>query len=94
MNPVNVEKRNLSKGDIVKVFNDRGSFACRYEPDDGVSPGHPRVFEGCWNKYLEKGNIQAVTGGNFKSRGYSLVYSPAYPINDVLVEVRKMKEAD
>lgn len=94
MNPADGEKRNLTKGDLVEIFNDRGSVVCHYEPDNGVRPGHPRVYEAAWSSYMKKGHFQQLTNDKFPARAAKLKNGPTHPLNDTLVEVRKYKEED
>jgi molybdopterin-containing oxidoreductase family molybdopterin binding subunit len=89
MNPVDAQARNLTNGDIVEAFNDRGSFSCVFKSNPAVRPGSCRSYEGTWPKYFESGEVQNVTNGELNSRGFELWCGPVVPFNDTLVEVRK-----
>jgi molybdopterin-containing oxidoreductase family molybdopterin binding subunit len=89
LNPVDGAARGLKDGDLVDVFNDRGSFGMKYQSDSSVRPGTARVYEGMWSKYTAHGNIQEVTSDVVNPRGYKMVVGPIVPFNDTLVEVKK-----
>ena len=89
LNPIEMSSRQLETGDVVEVFNDRGSFKCKVRANEAVRPGTASMIEGIWEKYLVEGNIQNVTNGTVNPRGYDLPLGPVIPFNDTLIEVRK-----
>lgn len=89
LNPQDMQARGLANGDVVRVFNDRGSFSCKVKGNEAVRPGCSRIYEGMWNKYLEDGCIQNVINGTMNPRGYKMPWGPVIPFNDTLVEVEK-----
>jgi molybdopterin-containing oxidoreductase family molybdopterin binding subunit len=89
LNPLDGESRGLVNGDVVEVFNGRGSLTCAYWGNAAVRPGTARSIEGSWPKYLEGGAVQEVTNGALVPRGFGQMYGPTIPFNDTLVEVRK-----
>lgn len=88
INPVDAVSRGLSSGDVVEVFNDRGSFSCPVRLTEAVRPGVVRVVEGEWTKFMEAGNIQNVTNPTVDDRGRLQMLGPVIPYNDTLVELR------
>lgn len=89
INPKDAEARGLKTGDIVEVFNDRGSFKAKCKLTEYLRPGQVRLYEGWWTKHMKAGNLQNVTNDAFNERQYLLRYGPVIPYNDTLVEVRK-----
>lgn len=89
MNPIDMEKRDLSAGDEVEIFNDRGSCGCPVRPNDSVRPGCVRMNEGAWSKFMSFGNLQYLTNNTMLERGDLLYNGPVIPFNDTLVEIRK-----
>ena len=80
----------LKTGDIVEVFNDRGSFKANCHITESLRPGQIRLYEGWWTKHMEGGNLQNVTNDKLNHRQYKLRYGPVIPFNDTLVEVKKI----
>ena len=89
MNPADMEPRGLSDGDVVEVFNDRGSIQIEVRPSEAVRPGSTRIFEGIWTKYMIKGNLQELTNDNLSPRDDLLQMGTSIAFQDTLVEVRK-----
>lgn len=89
MNPKDMADRGLVTGNIVKVFNDRGSASCRVQANEAVRPGTVRSFEGTWSKYMDAGNFQSLTNDAVLPRGKDLMKGPVIPFNDTLVQVEK-----
>lgn len=84
INPDDAAKRNIKKGDVVKVFNDRGYVHIKAAVDKGMQPGVLGMQKG-WEKHeFLEGHYQDLT---------SRVINP-YCANsaffDVLVEVEKV----
>ena len=89
MNPADMEPRGLVRGDVVEVFNDRGSIQVEVRPSESVRPGCTRIFEGIWTKYMVKGNLQELTNDNLSPRDDILQMGTSIAFQDTLVEVRK-----
>jgi anaerobic selenocysteine-containing dehydrogenase len=90
MNPKDAKGRDIKNGDIVEVFNDRGSFKANCKLTESLRPGQIRLYEGWWTKHMEGGNLQNVTNDKLNPRQYKLRYGPVIPFNDTLVEVKKI----
>lgn len=89
LNPVELERRGLSTGDTVEVFNDRGSFSCLVQANEAVRPGCARMFEGQTADYLVAGNMQNVTNDSEPARRTAFRYGAVIPFSDTVVEIRK-----
>lgn len=48
LNPLDAAARGLSPGDVVRVFNDRGSCLAGVVVDDGLMPGVVQLSTGAW----------------------------------------------
>ena len=48
LNPQDAKKRNISNGDLIRVFNDRGQVIVGAVVSDHFPPGVVRLFEGAW----------------------------------------------
>jgi biotin/methionine sulfoxide reductase len=89
VNPIDAKKRRIDAGDVVRVFNDRGSFLAGAELTDSVLPGVIHIATGAWwdpdeNGLCKHGNPNAVTldtGTSVLSQGPSAL--------TCLVEVEK-----
>lgn len=90
INPKDAKSRGLKNGDIVEVFNDRGSFKAHCKFTEGLRPGQIRLYEGWWTKHMQGGNLQNVSNDKLNPRQYKLRYGPVIPFNDTLVEVKKI----
>lgn len=89
MNPVDLAARGLASGDVVEVFNDRGSFKCACVETEAVCPGMATIVEGIWPKFMDEGSLQNVTNDAANPRGKALAKGRVIPFNDTLVEVKK-----
>ena len=89
MNPQDMEARGLEDGDVVEVFNDRGSMKVPVRPSAMVRPGSTRIFEGLWTRDMIEGNLQCLTNDNLSPRDGILPAGTSTAFQDTLVEVRK-----
>jgi len=88
INPQDAAERGIRDGDIVQVFNDRGSVKLKARVNAGIRPGLVNVTQG-WSPwdYLE-GTHQALTH-EIINPAQQAVYEPNAALYDVRVEVRK-----
>lgn len=89
INPADAQSRRLANGDIVEVFNNRGSFLIKTAINESIRPGSARLAEGATADYIERGNMQSVTNDSPNERGYELLQGPVIPFSDTLVEIHK-----
>jgi len=91
LNPSEMDSRGLATGDVVEVFNDRGSYRVPVKANPAIRPGCARAWEGATADYTKGGNLQSVTNDYMDKRGYALLAGPVAPFSDTLVEVRKVE---
>jgi biotin/methionine sulfoxide reductase len=48
INPVDASRRNLTDGDLVRVFNERGACQARVHTSDAIRPGVVSLSTGAW----------------------------------------------
>lgn len=89
LNPIDMESRGLITGDIVKVYNDRGSFKVYVAANSAIRSGSARIYEAATGDYTVEGNLQSVTNNVMIERGYALMCGPVIPFSDTLVEIEK-----
>jgi biotin/methionine sulfoxide reductase len=93
INPLDADRRGIRDGDVVRVFNDRGSFLAGVTLSDALRPGVLEIATGAWYDPLDPadplsleihGNPNAVTNDIGTS---SLAQGPS--ANSCLVEVER-----
>jgi anaerobic selenocysteine-containing dehydrogenase len=83
LHPRDAAARGVSEGQMVCVFNDRGSFLARAHVSDAARPGLVVGLSIWWAKMCPGGrNANAVTGQELTDMGEGATFY------DVLVEVR------
>ena len=80
INRIDSDKRGISNGDKVKVFNDRGSYEGVAEVSEDVSEGIIVSSLGYWRQ-LNKGTVNSISSANLADMGNAPTFS------DNLVEV-------
>ena len=83
MNKVNAKQRNINDGDMVKVFNDRGSYEGVLRLTEDVNPGIIVSTLGYWRQH-NKGTVNSISSAEFANMGNAPTFS------DNLVEVTKV----
>ena len=83
MNKVNAKQRNINDGDMVKVFNNRGSYEGVLRLTDDVNPGIIVSTLGYWRQH-NKGTVNSISSAEFANMGNAPTFS------DNLVEVTKV----
>ena len=58
INPVDARSRAIAEGDVVKVFNDRGSMKVRARLTEGIKPGVVNCYQGGWDTIRVKHYIE------------------------------------
>ena len=61
IHPSDAASRQIADGDMVAVFNDRGSFRARAVVGETVKPGVVVSFSVWWNKFAGGPNCNATT---------------------------------
>lgn len=83
INPDDAAARGISTGDVVTVFNDRGSFALRAVVTAAVTPGYLNMPKGWQRNQFISGSYQEVTNVSTDPMGVNFTFF------DTLVEVKK-----
>ncbi len=91
LNPLDAETRNISDGDLVTVFNDRGRVTLKAKLTEGVRPGVVSISEGWWPEQFEEGDGNSLTH-DVINPVQELIFEPNMAMNDVAVDVFKIKE--
>ena len=60
INSQDAKKRGIETGDVVRVFNDRGTLLAGAMVTDMLMPGVVRMYEGAWFDPLEPGKIGSM----------------------------------
>ncbi|MEX2705201.1 MAG: molybdopterin-dependent oxidoreductase [Candidatus Freyrarchaeum guaymaensis] len=92
INPVDAEKRNISDGDLVTVFNDRARTTLRARVTEAVRPGVVNITEGWWLDQFREGSVNHLTH-DVINPVHEYVYEPNMSMNDVAVEVKRAEDA-
>ncbi len=82
MSPVDAEKRHISQGQMVKVFNERGEVKIKIQLDYSLRPGNVVMVNGYWNS--EGGSPNLLSKGRETDMGHGT------PFHDNMVEVIKL----
>lgn len=88
MNPADAKSRGLSHGDVIRVYNDRGSCKMKLFLTEGIKPGAVATASGWTPEQFIEGNYQMLTHLtlNPAEEFFSQTSTAFY---DVLVEVEK-----
>ena len=60
LHPEDAAARNVSDGDVVRVFNDLGEVICRAEVRSAVRPGVVSMPKGAWRKSSRNGSTSTA----------------------------------
>ena len=85
INGADAGPRDIRDGDVVKVFNDRGSFEARARVSDDVNAGLVVATLGYWRQ-LNRGTVNIVSSAEFANLGHAPSFS------DNLVQVARADE--
>ena len=86
IHPADAAEREIDEGDVVRVFNDRGSFQGPAAYESGLMPGLVMANVGHWQAKTSGTTVNAITADRHCSLGNAGVYG------DNLVEVEKVVE--
>ncbi|MCL2391355.1 MAG: molybdopterin-dependent oxidoreductase [Oscillospiraceae bacterium] len=97
MNPNDAQERGLKHGEVVEVYNDRGSVLCGLEVTDRLPPGTVHSFESCadYKPAGEPGESVEINGCVNILTPSKFITKNAHglAVNSCLVEVRKWEGA-
>ena len=86
IHPDDAAERGIATGDVVKVFNDRGSFTGPAVVADIVIKGVVMANVGHWQNKASGNTVNVITSGEHNTLGKAGVYS------DNLVDVAKVED--
>lgn len=86
IHPADAAERGIGEGDVVRVFNDRGSFLGPACYESGLIPGLVMANVGHWQGKTSGTTVNAITADRHCSLGNAGVYG------DNLVEVERVQE--
>ena len=82
MHPSDAERRNVSDGAVVSVYNDRGAFFGRAKVSEDVPAGLVVASLGYWHSLNREGAVNVISSSRYGGMGHCPTFS------DNLVEVR------
>lgn len=90
ISPVDASARGLNNGDLVEVFNDRGSFKVKVLVTDGIKEGVLNLGQGWWSKHFPDKTHYADLLHMKLSPSQQIIMETNYAPYDNLVQVRKI----
>ena len=84
INKIDADNRNISDGENVKVYNDRGDFHGDARISEDVAPGIVVATLGYWRQKSKTGTVNSISSGLLADMGNAPTFS------DNLVEVKKV----
>ena len=84
INKSDADTRNISDGENVKVYNDRGDFYGDARISEDVAPGIVVATLGYWRQKSKTGTVNSISSGLLADMGNAPTFS------DNLVEVKKV----
>ena len=88
IHPTDAAARNVSDGDFVTVFNDRGRTTLEARLTEGLAPGVVNITQGWWIDQFKAGSVNHLTH-DVINPVQEKVYEPNMHMNDVAVQVVK-----
>jgi len=91
ISPTDAEPRNISDGDVVRVFNDRGQAKLKARLNQGIKPGVVNISQGWWPEQYIEGHHNQLTHDRI-NEAQQFILEPNAALYDVLVEVEKVEQ--
>ena len=89
MNPEDAAARNIADGEMVEVYNDRGSYQVKVKISNEIKPGCLNQAQGWWPKHFTKGHYAEMLHMEL-NKTQDFLYETNYAPYDNLVEVKKL----
>lgn len=86
--------RGIEDGDLVELYNDRGTVIAGAVVSDDIMPGVVSIYEGCWPQLDSKGRCNSGLVNFLTSTQRASGLSQATSANTVLVEMRKCTDPE
>ena len=81
--------RNIADGEMVEVYNDRGSYQVKVKISNEIKPGCLNQAQGWWPKHFTKGHYAEMLHMEL-NKTQDFLYETNYAPYDNLVEVKKL----
>ena len=94
MSPEDAKSRGIKDGDLVEVYNKRGSILVGARVDPRIMKGVISIYEGCWPSVDSKGRCNSGLINFVTSDKASSKLSQATTANTVLVKMKKCTDPD
>lgn len=87
ISPTDADARGIKTGDLVEVFNDRGSYQVKALVTPQMKPGCLNQFQGWWSRHFPEGHYSTLLHMTFNPAQDAVIESNFSPY-DTLVDVR------
>ena len=94
INTADARQRGIKNGDLIEVYNKRGSIIVGAVVDDRIMKGVVSIYEGCWPSLDKKGRCNSGLVNFLTSDKPSSDLTQATTANTVLARVRLCKDAE
>lgn len=94
INSQDAADRGIADGDLVELFNKRGTVIAGAVVSDDIMPGVVSIYEGCWPQLDSKGRCNSGLVNFLTSTQRASGLSQATSANTVLVEMRKCEDPE
>ncbi len=94
INAEDAAARGIADGDLVELYNDRGTVIVGARVDDGIMPGVVSLYEGAWLSYDSKGRCNSGAINVLTSSRPSSGLSQATTANTCLAKLRKAEDVE
>ncbi len=94
INTQDAADRGIADGDLVELYNKRGTVIAGAVVSDDIMPGVVSIYEGCWPQLDSKGRCNSGLVNFVTSTQRSSGLSEATTANTVLVEMRKCEDPE
>ena len=94
INSEDAASRGIEDGDLVELYNKRGTVIAGAVVSDDIMPGVVSIYEGCWPQLDSKGRCNSGLINFVTSTQRSSGLSEATTANTVLVEMRKCTDPE
>ncbi len=94
INAQDAADRGIEDGDLVELYNDRGTVIAGAVVSDEIMPGVVSIYEGCWPSLDSKGRCNSGLVNFLTSTQRASGLSEATSANTVLIEMRKCTDPE
>ncbi|MCR9085707.1 MAG: molybdopterin-dependent oxidoreductase [Rhodobacteraceae bacterium] len=94
ISPEDAQARGIADGELVELYNNRGSVIVGARVDDGIMPGVVSLYEGAWLSFDRKGRCNSGAINILTSSRPSSGLSQATTANSCLARLRKAEGVD